>query len=293
MEPPALPGVDPLYCAVPGARAQGAAAGPADAPPLVLLHGWPQHWWCWHRVVPLLADEFRLVVPDLRGQGWTGAPRSGYDKEQLATDLLGTLDALGLDEVGLVGHDWGGWTGVLACLRQPARFRGFLALGITHPFQAPDPARLLQVWRGWYQVALSLPVLSAGALRLTPQLVERAIRLGSVRSEAFTDDDLRLYGEVLQEPARARATVRLYRTFLLTEARPVMAGRYRDARLTVPTRLVGGSADPVITPALLRGYEDRADDMTVEVLEGIGHFVPEEAPEIVADRVRALFAVAR
>jgi pimeloyl-ACP methyl ester carboxylesterase len=285
---PELPGVTHRTVDVGGLAVHVAEGGRPDGPPLVLLHGWPQHWWCWHRVVPLLPD-YRLLMPDLRGHGWTEAPSGGYDKEQLATDLLATLDALGLDEVGLVGHDWGGWTGFLACLRAPERFRGFLALGITHPFQGPDRARLLQAWRGWYQVALSLPVLSEAALRLTPQLVEQAVRRGSVRTDAFTDEDLRLYGEVLQEPARARATVRLYRTFLLTEARSVMAGRYRDARLTVPTRLVGGSADPVITPALLRGYEDRADDMTVEVLEGIGHFVPEEAPEVVADRVRALF----
>ena len=286
---PDLPGVTHRTVDVAGLGVHVAEAGPPDAPPLVLLHGWPQHWWCWHRVVPLLADSYRLVMPDLRGHGWTDAPSTGYDKEQLASDLLGTLDALGLAEVGLVGHDWGGWTGFLACLRQPDRFRGFLALGITHPFQAPDPARVLQAWRGWYQVALSVPLLSAAALRATPLLVERAIRLGSVRSDAFTADDLRLYGEVLQEPARARATVLLYRTFLLSEAGPVMGGRYRDARLTVPTRLVGGSADPVITPALLRGYEDRADDMTVEVLDGVGHFVPEEAPEVVAERAKALF----
>ena len=290
---PELPGVTHRIVDVDGLAVHVAEAGSPDAPPLVLLHGWPQHWWCWRRVVPLLADDHRLVMPDLRGHGWTGAPRSGYDKEQLATDLLRTLDVLGLDQVGLVGHDWGGWTGFLACLREPDRFRGFLALGIPHPFQAADPARLLQVWRGWYQVALSTPLLSAAALRATPRVVERVIRMGSVREDAFTDEDVRLYGEVLQEPARARATVRLYRTFLLAEAGPVLAGRYSDARLTVPTRLVAGSGDPVVTTALLRGYEDRSDDMTVEILEGLGHFLPEEAPEVVADRARELFATAR
>jgi pimeloyl-ACP methyl ester carboxylesterase len=190
---------------------------------------------------------------------------------------------LGLSQVGLVGHDWGGWTGFLACMREPSRFGGFLALGILPPFQPRDPARLLQVWRGWYQVALSLPVLSGAALRRTPAVVERVLRGGSVRMDAFTEEDLRLYGEVLQEPSRARATVQLYRTFLLKEAAGVMAGRYRGTSLTVPTRLVGGSGDPVITPGLLRGLEGLAEPLTVEVIEGVGHFLPEEAPELVAD----------
>jgi pimeloyl-ACP methyl ester carboxylesterase len=282
---PPLPGVTHRTVDAGGLSVHVALAGPEDAPPLVLLHGWPQHWWCWNRVVPLLQDDFRLVMPDLRGHGWTEAPPSGYDKEQLATDLLATMDALGLDRVGLIGHDWGGWTGFLACLRAPDRFRGFLALGITHPFQKVD-RRLLQSWRGAYQVALSTPVLSSWALRATPRLVEQAVRSGSLRDPG----DPHTYGEVFQEPARARASARLYRTFLLSEARPVMTGRYREQRLTVPTRLVGGAGDPVITPAFLAGYEDHADDMTVEILEGVGHFVPEEAPDVVADRARVLFA---
>jgi pimeloyl-ACP methyl ester carboxylesterase len=266
-----------------------ALAGPPDAPPLVLLHGWPQHWWCWRHVVPLLCSSYHLVMPDLRGHGWTDAPRGGYDKEQLATDLLGTMDALGIERAGLIGHDWGGWTGFLACLRAPERFDGFLALGIPHPFQKPDLPRLLQGWRAAYQVALSTPVLSAATLRATPRIVESAFRVAAVRTDAFTAYDRRLYGEVLQEPARARASARLYRTFLLTEAVPVMAGRYRDQRLTVRTRLVGGGSDPVMTPALLNGFQERADDMTVEVVDGVGHFFPEEAPEVVAERVRTLF----
>ncbi|MCU1673201.1 MAG: Soluble epoxide hydrolase [Frankiales bacterium] len=282
---PPLPGVTHRTVDAGGLAVHVALAGPEDAPPLVLLHGWPQHWWCWNRVVPLLADEFRLVMPDLRGHGWTDAPPGGYDKEQLASDLLATMDALGLDEVGLIGHDWGGWTGFLACLRAPERFRGFLALGIIHPFQQVD-LRVLQAWRGAYQVALSTPFLSSWALRATPRIVEQAVRSGSLRDPG----DPHTYGEVFQEPARARASARLYRTFLLSEAGPVMRGRYRGQRLTVPTRLVGGAGDPVITGAFLEGYEEHADDLTVEVLEGVGHFVPEEAPDVVADRARLLFA---
>jgi pimeloyl-ACP methyl ester carboxylesterase len=285
---PEVPGVTHRQVDVAGLSVHVAEAGSPDAPPLVLLHGWPQHWLCWRRIVPLLAGDFRLLMPDLRGFGWSDAPETGYDKEQLATDLLGLLDALDLSRVGLVGHDWGGWTGFLACLREPERFRGFLALGITHPFQHPD-FRVVESWRLGYQVALSTPVLPEWALRTMPALVEGAVRLGARRRDVFPPEVLRSYAEVLREPARARASVRLYRTFQLREALPVFLGRYADARLTVPTRLVGGRYDPVVTPALLAGYEGRADDMTVEVLDGVGHFVPEEAPEVVADHVRALF----
>ena len=230
------------------------------------------------------------MLPDLRGHGWTAAPEGGYDKEQLATDLLGLLDVLDLPRVGLIGHDWGGWTGFLAALRAPERFSAFLALGIVHPFQRPTLSRALQAWRGSYQVALATPVLTERALRLSPALVEAAVRAGSTRRAVFADGSARTYGEALQDPAHARASARLYREFLLREAPAVALGRYRGARLTVPTRLVVGDRDPVASPALLEGWQACADDMSVEVLPGVGHFVPEEAPEAVARRSRDLFS---
>ena len=258
-----------------------------EGPPLVLLHGWPQHWWVWRHLVPRLAGSYRLVMPDLRGSGWTGAPARGYDKEQLADDLLGVVEALGLRRPGLVGHDWGGWTGFLACLRAPGAFRGFVPLGITHPFQTPD-ARVLQAWRATYQVVLGTPGLGEALLRASPLPVEGVIRLGTTRSEAFTPEDLRVFARVLQEPARARASSRLYRTFVLGEAGPVFRGRYAGQRLHVPTRLLVGADDPVVTQALLPGWEGAADDMAVRVLPGCGHFVPEEEPDVVAETVREL-----
>jgi len=258
-----------------------------SGPPLLLVHGWPQNWACWRRVVPLLADRYRLFMPDLRGHGWSDAPRHGYDKEQLTTDLLGLLDALRLDQVGYVGHDWGGWTGFLACLRDPERFSALLALGIVHPFQQPTPAKAAEAWRGAYQVALSTPLLSAALLRSSPWFVASMIRAGSANPETFSADELRAYGEVLQQRERARATVALYRTFLLREA-PRLS-RYRNQRLVVPTRLVIGAQDGIGSPAMLDGWQDHADDMSVEVLDGVGHFIPDEAPAVVAARVGSLF----
>ncbi|MCW2607485.1 MAG: hydrolase [Frankiales bacterium] len=279
---PVVPGVRHRTVDVQGLAVHLAEAGDPDAPPLLLLHGWPQHWYAWRRVVPLLADSYRLLLPDLRGHGWTAAPAHGYDKEQLATDLLGLLDALELPQVQLVGHDWGAWTGYLACLRAPERFSSFLALSVPHPFQRPD-ARLLQAWRFAYQLPLSTPLLGPALLRTTPAAVERLIEAGSSVPGTFTSADLRAYSAVLQDGARARASSLLYRTFVLREAGPVLAGRYRVQDLTVPTLLMAGEDDLVVSPDLLRGWPHDLD-----LLTGVGHFVPEEAPQAVADAVRRL-----
>src|SRR5688572_22414915 len=113
-----------------------------DAPVVVLLHGWPQHWWCWRRVIPELIPLAHVVAIDPRGHGWSSASEHGYLTEELADDLFAVLDELGHGRVTLVGHDWGGWVGFLAALRSPDRFDALVALGIVHPFQRLSPATM-------------------------------------------------------------------------------------------------------------------------------------------------------
>ena len=91
---------------LPGLRVHVAEAGRGD--PVVLLHTVFEHWYAWRHVIPRLATRYRVICPDLRGCGWTDAPRHGYEKESLAADVVNLLDALGLDKVRLVGHSLGG-----------------------------------------------------------------------------------------------------------------------------------------------------------------------------------------
>ena len=129
---PQLPGVEHRFVDTARLRVHVAEAGSGE--PLVLQHGWPQHWLAWRKLIPELAESYRVICPDLRGLGWSDAPPQGYEKEQMASDLLALLDALELDRVRLVGHDWGGFAGFLACLRAPERFERFCCLGITTPW---------------------------------------------------------------------------------------------------------------------------------------------------------------
>jgi pimeloyl-ACP methyl ester carboxylesterase len=247
--------------------------------PIVLVHGWPQHWWAWRKVVPLLAPRTRLVMPDLRGFGWSDAPDDGYDKQTMADDVLALLDALDLDRVTIVGHDWGGWIAFLAAMKAPERFEGVLALGISPPFGRPSARVVLDLWRFAYMPAIAAPAVGE---RLVSS--ERFVRaMLSAPPGAFDDEDLRAFADVLAQPARARASVALYRTFLLREATAGARGRLR-----VPARLVVGERDPVVRPALLDGRERAADALTIERIPGVGHWIPAERPDLVAERALSL-----
>lgn len=269
-------------------RVHVAAAGDPDAPPIVLLHGWPQHFWCWRHVAPLLAGEHRVLMPDLRGHGWTDAPPGAYDKEQFATDLLALLDALELERVRLVGHDWGGWAGFLACLRAPERFSGYLALNTGHPWPPQGAGTLVHAWRFWYAAVMASPLVGPTVLQRAPALMRRAIGDATVQRGVFSDEDLDIYAERLARPDHAQASQHVYRTFLTREIPAVMRGRYAGQRLTVPGRMLYGTSDAVVRPSMLEGLEDHADDFFVEHVDGSGHFIAEELPEIVADRALAL-----
>jgi pimeloyl-ACP methyl ester carboxylesterase len=131
-EPPHVDGVTHRQVRTRGIDFHVAEAGSGDDV-VLCLHGWPQHWYEWRHLMPALADRHRVLALDLRGFGWSDAPRDGYEKEEMATDVLAVLDALGIERVKLVGHDWGAWIGFLLCLRAPQRFERYLALNILPP----------------------------------------------------------------------------------------------------------------------------------------------------------------
>lgn len=281
---PALPdldGVEHRWVRAGGLDLHVAEAG--EGPPLVMLHGWPQHWWMWRHLIPELSRHYRVICPDLPGLGWSEAPAGGYAKEALASDVLRLLDALGLDRVRLVGHDWGGFVGFLLCLRQPERFERFVALNIVHPWPSPQPMALASLPRLSYQLLLALPGVGPGLLQRRPGFVRWLIAGTSGHPEAWTDHDLALFAETLRQPERARASSMIYRTFLLRELGPLMRGAYRSKRLETPTLLIFGTDDPVIPTSALEGYEPYADDMSVQLVPGAGHFIAEEAPEAVLE----------
>jgi pimeloyl-ACP methyl ester carboxylesterase len=277
--PPDLDGVRHDWIDAGGLRTHVALAGPEDAPPLLLVHGWPQHWWAWRHVIPELARSYRVIAADLRGHGWTDAPREGYEKEQFASDLLALLDAMGIEKVTWAGHDWGAFTGILAALRAPERFERLIPMSIPPPFAVRRDPRTLALLLS-YQLPISTPLLGGLLSRVgfAGQILRRGRRMGS-----WTDEEIRCYDDVFR--ARPHVSVAVYRTLLTREALPIARGRYVGQELAVSTKLVLGDRD-LVTTQIPAGAFPGQPNMTVQRVDGIGHFLPEEDPAAVIAALR-------
>jgi pimeloyl-ACP methyl ester carboxylesterase len=271
--PPSLAGVRHRSVQLSSMRMHVAEAG--EGPPLVLLHGWPQHWWSFRFLIPELSERYRVIAPDLRGLGWSDAPPGDYAKRTLAMDVLELLDLEGIDRALLIGHDWGGFAGFLLALEQPSRISRLVALDIPPPWVTrPHPRQLAIPILASYQALLATPSVGERLLMRNPRLVRGIVRLASGPEMSWSEADLDLYAGRLREPARARASSAYYRTFLTREVPAMIRRGDRSSELKVPSLLLmgeGGVIDRVLAPQSSGMLEVRRVPLA-------GHFLPEEAP---------------
>lgn len=280
---PEVEGITHRFVDAGGVRLHVAEAGDPSAPPVLLIHGWPEHWWMWRKVMLGLAGEYRVLAVDQRGFGWSEVTRTGYEKAQLAADIVALLDAEGIDKVRLAGHDWGGWVAQLVALRAPERVERLAIMNIT-----PVWLRFREVVTGlhrfMYQPLVGAPGIGPVAQR-TPLFTRILVRNGIPEEEA------REYSANFRQKGRGRAGSMLYRTFLKGEAPlPGSSKRAPLDRLKVPARVLFGKDDQVMRPKQLRGFTDHGID--IQFVENCGHFVVDEQPEVVTQFLRDWFGAA-
>jgi soluble epoxide hydrolase/lipid-phosphate phosphatase len=281
-----------------------------DGPPVVLCHGFPQLWYAWRHVLPLLAaGGYSAVAPDLRGYGESSVPTAAdaYRQRLICADLIGILDALGHRRAVFVGHDMGGsvvWH-LAAC--HPERVRAVCAIGT--PYAPPGRSPLTELWRRHpgvfdYQLYLQEPGAAENELEAD---VERALTL-LVRAPDEGVCALDRYSDVCARGGLLAGLSDAPRSRLLTEAdlafyvaafrRTGFAGalhwyrNYHDtwewlldhARhpITQPAMLVSPGRDPVLTEDLSAGLERVVPGLVRARLPDCGHYVPEEQPAALA-----------
>jgi pimeloyl-ACP methyl ester carboxylesterase len=279
---PHVDGVRHRDVVVRGLRLHVAEAGEGDA--VVLQHGWPQHWWQWRHLIPALAERYRVICPDLRGFGWSEAPADDdYRKETLIDDLLALLAELGIERVRYVGHDWGAFLGFVLCLRADHPVERMVLMSALPPWPPPGGPDL----KGLATFAYQLPIAAPAPGPFKAKVAGAMLRAG--RLSDWTPEELDAYVAPLRLPRGRRATTLLYRTFLLRELAPIARGKYLSRRMSVPTRFLMGKRDLFYDPGLEKLLRLNADDIELEAVAG-SHFLAEENPELVRDRVLEFLA---
>lgn len=270
---PEAPGFDHLVVETPGLRTHLAVIGEGE--PVVMLHGFPEHWWQWHAVAPAIAAAgYRVLCPDLRGSGWTEADDPRVERETRLHDLLALFDALDIERAHLVSHDMGVITAFQLTYDHPERVRTAVQLAVPPAFMKFSP----RVAPGFRHLPGFIWHRPGGWLGGTFTEAYVAHPMPEATSQAYLAQ--------FERPEIDAAVRPLVRRMVLPEAMRMARGVYRRRRLTVPTRVVYGRQDAPWADNvehLCRNPERFAERLEFVFVDDAKHFITDDAPAAVAD----------
>jgi pimeloyl-ACP methyl ester carboxylesterase len=256
-------------------------AGPA----VILLHGFPEDWYEYHRVMPQLAKKFTVVAVDLRGIGGSTATSGGYDAANLAEDVHQLVDYLHLEHVYVVGHDIGGIVAYAMARRYPETLRGVMML------DAPLPGL------GSWNAVKTSPITWHINFQQTPELPEQliagreAIYLRHfLERDTFSDADVARYARAYASPGHLHALLEIYRAFPANE-------KFNAAQLgaiNLPLVLAPGENSPFekLMPSFAEGLRDHGcANVKIDVIKNSVHYVADEQPQAVAELIERYAAL--
>ena len=264
-------------------------AGPSDARPVMLLHGFPEFWYGWRPLIEPLAEAgFRVIVPDQRGYGRSAKPGAvaDYALDLLASDAVGIAGALGHRDFDLIGHDWGGIVAWWVALKYRKRVRRLVVVNAPHPVAARRYARWRwrQLAKSWYIFFFQIPKLPEFFLRVGDfALLRAALRFSAPRG-LFGEEDYAAYREAWSEPGALTAMLDWYRAF------PKFRARETDLTVRQPTLIIWGDRDAFLEFGLAAASARFCDDARIVRIEGASHWVHHEGPERVAEEIIAFLA---
>lgn len=244
-------------------------------PPVVLLHGFPDTSALWrHQVDALNGAGFRTIAPDMRGRGRSDRPPdvAAYGLQNMVADVVGIMDALGIQRAHVVGHDWGAAVAWLVAMLAPDRVDHLVAVSVGAP-GAAGPPTLVDLQKGWYRILFLLEGIAEDLAQRDDWYLLREMLQGG-------GEDFDVYIANLSPPGALTAALNWYRANLPAD-RLISAGAgFAFPPVAAPTMGVFGAADLYLgESAMVNSASKVTGPWRYERLEGIGHFVPLDAPE--------------
>ena len=258
-------------------------------PPVVLLHGWPETWYEWRHVIPVLARHYTVIAPDLRGLGDSSCPAGGYDKQTVANDIWWLVhETLGHARFRLAGHDWGGPVAFALAAAHPDSVEKLAILDVVIPGDGGDFSQGGRRWHHAFHMTLDLPeALTRGRedIYLGWFYREFSWAPGAIGPKTVAE-----YLRTYRQPGAMRAGFAYYRA-LPDDAAANRALLETGFRLPMPVLAMGGEK----TQSRGRAHEPEqsmrrvAQNVTGILVPDCGHFLPEEQPEYVAAKLLEFF----
>jgi pimeloyl-ACP methyl ester carboxylesterase len=263
--------------------------------PLLLLHGWPEFWYAWRKVIPDLAHDFDVIVPDLRGFGDSEKPTAGPSDQAgadvHAADMLALIDGLGLKQIGVVSHDVGAYAAQSMARLRPERLSGLFFFNCPYPGIGPRgaaPEHLIEIW---YQSFHRLPVAAelVGSSRDACRIYFRHFLSHWAHDPHAFDEDLEVWVDNFMKPGNLQGGFNWYISAWKSRLAMLRGEVAAPTPIAVPTRVLWGEHDPVLKSAWADRIGEYFGNARVDTAPDAGHFVHYEKPELACREIRAFF----
>ena len=276
-------------------RANGAAfyvARTGQGRPLLLLHGWPEFWLSWEPVMTRLASRYTLYAPDLRGFGDSDKPKGAFGPDQQAADMVALMDALGIAQAGIAGHDVGGALMQPLARNAPSRIAGLFFFDFVYPGIGPrmaEPDRLNNIWyQSFHQMEMA-PAL-VGATRESCRIyIAHFLKAWSHRKDAF-DDVIDAFADNFFKSGNLAGGFAHYRAAHAGRVKMMKGEAPKLPPIAVPTCVRWAEHDPLFPYAWTDRLGETFSNLDLAMFSGVGHFPHREDPDRAANEIAGFFA---
>ncbi len=271
------------YVTTNGIRLFCLESGPVDGPLVLLLHGFPEIAYSWRHQLSVLGEAgYHVVAPDLPGYGRSDKPDVTYDCDWINACLMGVVDAYGADRVVIAGHDWGGLLVWIIARQYPARIAG--VIGVNTPDLPRSPMPPVQLMFKVLETPIYIMQFQERGVaewvlgtwgRGSDDFIDMIFGMTTQNADAFPPAVLDVYKDAFRPAGALTPPIEYYRNL---DRNWELTTPIADRTVDVPCLMISAADDPVLTPAMTAGMEERVPNLERVVIEDCGHWTQQERP---------------